>query len=331
MAVGREWLGAQHPAVLCLPLGVAIHHARLPNPFLREVESLLASGVLAVAIASPTLAQGLNLNAAVLLVPSLHRAGILLTGEEFANVAGRAGRAFVDLDGLVLHVMYKPEQWRVRQWAELVNSAKARSLSSGIITVVNEVMKRLARTGVFSRDDALEYLANSQDAWFPPNRPEDTETMASLVERLDATVLGLVEALDANSDELPALLDAALTGSLWSRQIARLAAESRGHQLWIMEARARLIWNKSTPEQRRSQFAMGVGLESGLALDAIAAELTNHLDAADLAATAGNASELGTLSLLWPSAFFRSRRSFLIQSCLINGAMFCVHGLAGRM
>jgi replicative superfamily II helicase len=157
-------LGEQHPAVMCLPLGVAIHHARLPNPFLREVEALLASGVLEVVIAFPTLAQGLNLNAAVLFIATIYRARVRLTGEEFANVAGRAGRAFVDLDGLILHVMYKPAEWRIKEWTTLVNSTKARALASGIIAVVNEVMKRLARTGVFGRDDAMEYLANSQNS-----------------------------------------------------------------------------------------------------------------------------------------------------------------------
>ncbi|QIP06395.1 DEAD/DEAH box helicase [Bradyrhizobium symbiodeficiens] len=307
LEVGREWLGEAHPALLCLPLGVAIHHARLPSPFLREVEALLAGGVLEVIIASPTLAQGLNLSAAVLLIPNLYRAGQLLTGEEFANVAGRAGRAFVDLDGLVLHVMFKPEKWRFNIWAGLVNSARARALSSGIITVVNEGMRRLARTGVFARADAMEYLANSQNAWFPGDLPEDTDTMVSLIERLDATVLGLVEALDADSASLPALLDAALTGSLWARQISRLSTESKGHQLWIMIARARLIWTKSTATQRRAQFAMGVGLESGLALDAIATEVTVLLDLADAAAMQGEPTVLGNALVSMAEKFFQIR------------------------
>ena len=46
-------------------------HGRLPSPFLRELEILLSEGVLKVIVASPTLSQGLNLNAAVLLVPAL--------------------------------------------------------------------------------------------------------------------------------------------------------------------------------------------------------------------------------------------------------------------
>ncbi|WP_139158195.1 hypothetical protein, partial [Klebsiella pneumoniae] len=74
LEVGKEWLGEDHPAVACLRVGVAIHHGRLPSPFLREVEVLLSEGVLKVIVASPTLSQGLNLNAAVLLVPTLYRA-----------------------------------------------------------------------------------------------------------------------------------------------------------------------------------------------------------------------------------------------------------------
>ena len=291
-AIGREWLGENHPAVRCLQLGVAIHHGRLPGPFLREVEALLSAGVLKVTIASPTLAQGLNLNAAVLLIPNLYQAGVPLSGEEFANVAGRAGRAFVDLEGLILHVMYEPEGWRLRAWRDLVRSAKARALLSGIITIVAEVLNRLRRVNVFMRADAMEYLANSQAAWFPPDQAGDTETIESLIEKLDATVFGLVEALDAESVDLPRLLDEALTGSLWSRQIARLAPQLRNDELWLLQARARLIWNKSTPAQRRATFAMGIGLESGLAIDAIADELTELLDLADGAALGGNVDVL---------------------------------------
>lgn len=294
MAVGREWLGATHPAVRCLAIGVAIHHGRLPGPFLREVETLLAAGVLRVTVASPTLAQGLNLNAAVLLIPNLYRAGTLITGEEFANVAGRAGRAFVDLEGLVIHVMHEPEVWRHQRWQELVTSAKARSLSSGIIAVVNEVIRHLSTSGVFARGDAMEYLSSTQGAWFPDTAgdDQDSDSMESLIERLDATVLGLIEALDAESADLPRLLDEALVGSLWARQIARLDALEKQKQLWILVSRAQLIWNKTTVEQRKGQFAMGVGLESGLAIDALAAELTEFLDLGDAVALVGDADTL---------------------------------------
>jgi len=307
LEVGREWLGADHPAVKCLKFGVAIHHGRLPNPFLREVELLLSRGVLKVTIASPTLAQGLNLNAAVLLVPSLYRAGKLLSGEEFANVAGRAGRAFVDVEGLVVHVMHEGEEWRLEKWRHLVLSAKSRTLRSGLIQFVAEILERLAQTGVLKRDDALEYLANSREAWklqddksaaagleedHDEDEEDDVEPLSHLVEKLDATVFGLIEALDADSDELPRLLDEALKGSLWERQIDRETETLRNEHKAILAARAQLIWKHSSPEARKGHFAMGVGLESGLTLDAKADELEPLLDKADDAALGGDTDEL---------------------------------------
>ncbi|MGL5838214.1 MAG: DEAD/DEAH box helicase [Sphingorhabdus sp.] len=302
LEIGREWLGDDHPAVGCLRLGVAIHHGRLPNPFLREIERLLAEGVLKVTVASPTLSQGLNLNAAVLLVPSLYRAGELISGEEFANVAGRAGRAFVDIEGLVLHVMFEPTDWRLNTWRGLVNSARHRDLKSGLIQVIDEIVRRLAGQGTFDRADAYEYLTNNRNAWTDVDAAQAgegddaeaaQEPLVQLVEKLDATVFGLVEALDADSSDLPRLLDEALEGSLWARQIDRGGEQARNNNRYILQTRARLIWNFTTEGQRRGHFAMGVGLDAGLALDAIAEELAALVDAADLASLQGDAITLG--------------------------------------
>jgi hypothetical protein len=304
LEVGTEWLGKDHPAVQCLHLGVAVHHGRLPNPFLREVELLLTQGVLKVTIASPTLAQGININAAVLLVPNLYRAAKLLTGEEFANVAGRAGRAFVDVEGLILHVMFEPDAWRLKTWRGLVASAKARSLQSGLIQVVGEILSRLGQSGVLSRKDAIEYLANSREAWTQEEEatsdPDDEdseedvveEPLSHLVEKLDATVFGLVEALDADASDLPTLLDEALQGSLWARQIGREPEDVQNAHRMILETRAAVIWKNSTADSRRGHFAMGVGLDTGLILDSLAEDLNKLIDRADEAALTGRKQRL---------------------------------------
>lgn len=320
LEVGKEWLGEDHPAVASLKAGVAIHHGRLPSPFLRELEILLSEGVLKVIVASPTLSQGLNLNAAVLLVPALYRAGEKIKGEEFANVAGRAGRAFVDVEGLIVHIMFDRIDWRKREWRRLVASAKARTLKSGLIQIVAEILERLSREGVLDRADAWEYLANAREAWRSPDEEvevaerlaavveydadaDDTdeddeeetieeEPLSQLVERLDATVFGLIEALDADRADLPKLLDEALKGSLWARQIAREGDEVAPLHKKVFEARADLIWKTTTAQARRGHFAMGVGLEAGLTIDAMADELAELLDRADEAALSGDIDEL---------------------------------------
>jgi hypothetical protein len=101
---------------------------------------------------------------------------------------------------------------------------------------------------------------------------DSSEPLAQLVEKLDATVFGLVEALDADSADLPRLLDEALQGSLWARQIARAPEDTQTLHRAILKARAQLIWTHTTPAARKGHFAMGVGLEAGLALDAMAGE-----------------------------------------------------------
>ena len=317
LEVGKEWLGEDHPAVASLKAGVAIHYGRLPSPFLRELEVLLSEGVLKVIVASPTLSQGLNLNAAVLLVPALYRTGEKIKGEEFANVAGRAGRAFVDVEGLIVHVMFDRIDWRKREWRSLVAAAKARTLKSGLIQIVAEILERLSREGVLDRDDAWEYLANDREAWRSPDEeakvaelltapveydadsddgdeddPDDEEPLSQLVERLDATVFGLIEALDADRADLPKLLDEALKGSLWARQIAREDEDVALLHKKLFEVRADLIWKTTTAQARRGHFAMGVGLEAGLTIDAMADDLAELLDRADKTALSGDIDEL---------------------------------------
>jgi len=325
LEVGREWLGADHPAVKAMSVGVAIHHGKLPQPFLREMELLLGEGVLKVIVASPTLSQGLNLNAAVLLVPYLVRAGQDITGEEFANVAGRAGRAFVDVEGLVAHVIYDSPDYRMGKWRQLVASARSRDLQSGLFQIINEVLDRLSGSGLLDRADAFEYLANAREGWALDDEAvggEDEESeensFVALVEKLDAMVFGLVEALDAESDDLPRLLDEALNGSLWARKVARVPEEIEERHRALLLARAQLIWAHTTPAQRRGHFAMGVGLDSGLALDVIADELADLVDAADAAAIAGDADELAE-TLIGVAEKLLVIRPFTPNAALPNG------------
>lgn len=290
-AIGEEWLGHDHPVVQCLRYGVAVHHGRLPSPYLREVERVLASGEINVTVASPTLAQGLNLNAAVLLIPYLFRAGIRISSAEFANVAGRAGRAFVDTEGLILHVMNDKIAWRKNEWQRLVLRTRQRSLRSGLITVIHIAIQRLAKSGI-DDDNGYEYLANAREAWHTVADDDDDEVIDDLVARIDAIILGLIDALDADADILPRVLDEALAGSLWERQLERVSRRVRGMQTRLLTARARLIWRETTAIQRRAYFAMGVGMETGLEVDQMAEIVEADLDQADLAALRGDKGNL---------------------------------------
>ncbi|HAL56529.1 MAG TPA: DEAD/DEAH box helicase, partial [Bacteroidetes bacterium] len=214
MATGAEWLGGDHPAVQCLQYGVALHHGGLPRPFLNEIEKLLRSGDCPITIASPTLAQGLNLSASVLLVPSIWRNREIIPATEFANVAGRAGRAFVDVEGLVLHIVWEDtaEQvnWAIRNWEQLVAAARAPHIVSGLLLLAWKIYKRISVTAGVPLVDVVEYVTGHAEAWgvYQPSAG-NVEVAAAEWERdvasLDSAILALLDAETTESSLEPAL------------------------------------------------------------------------------------------------------------------------------
>ncbi len=286
--VGAEWLGSEHPAVLVLDIGVAVHHAGLPKAFLREIEGLLRSRKLPVTISSPTLAQGLNLSASALLMYSIRRGGNVIQGEEFGNIIGRAGRARVDIDGQILYVLYEPTSYRLREWWRLVASARQRRIQSGLFALIALTLDRLRSAFGLNTEELLEYVAGNSEAWDAafteettnnPEIPASSEILASL----DSALLALVERLDCEPDELPNLLDDILADSLWVRTLAHRSDEEKGFQQRVLILRAEHIWNNSTAGQRKGYFASGVSFRTGQQLDTNAEQLNQLLFRAEQA------------------------------------------------
>lgn len=290
--IGSEWLGANHPAVGCLRLGVAVHHGQLPRPFLRAIEDLLRKQILRVTIASPTLAQGLNLSATTLLFHSLFRAGKLIPAEEFVNVAGRAGRAFVDVEGQVLCVDFKAELGT--RWNGLVQAARFRDLRSGLLQLVLALCKKLRERTEFSVAQVVEYVTGNAAAWKPPEDTEEEPHRArdwnAELARLDAALLSLVQH-DTPVEDLVNTLDNALASSLWQRSLRREDGESQALATALLRGRAGFIWRQSNATQRRGYFSAGVSFETGRLLDANASTLNQLLLEANTAFTQGRNDE----------------------------------------
>jgi hypothetical protein len=273
-------------------LGVAVHHAKLPRQFLQAIEGLIASKVLRVVIASPTLAQGLNLSAATVIMNSIHRGEDLIKGEEFANVAGRAGRAFVDIDGQVIYPIFEASagkrQWKLRAWRELISDAQKRNLVSGILQLLNILFRRLtSKIGSGSAAQMIEYILNNSD-WESNIAPlgddvKSAEQYEEQLRSLDGAILSLVDDLDRDETSIAQALDEALQDSLYKRQLSILRPESQKIFKAILDSRASHIWQRTTSSQRKGFFFAGVGLHAGLAIDESLEELFALLAEGELA------------------------------------------------
>jgi superfamily II DNA/RNA helicase len=278
LALGEEWLGPDHPILQCLRLGVAFHHGALPAAFRKEVETLLRKGILKVTISSPTLAQGLNLSATSVIMHSLYRNGSPIQSSEFKNVIGRAGRAFVDVEGLILCPFIVQKNNKTRIWNSLISDSGARSMESGLVLLVLTLLKRMVSQTNGSFEQMMEYVLNNTEAWSFPNiqnePPGDREQAQADWNRylalFDTAMLSLVGDNDISEDEIPAILDEILQSSLWNRRLLRQEENIQTLLQAALVSRTKHIWRESTAPQRKGYYLAGVGLNSGQALDVIA-------------------------------------------------------------
>ena len=299
LAVGAEWFGPDHGILKCLCMGVAVHHGELPTQFRKEVEHLLREGILKLTVSSPTLAQGLNLAATSLIFHGHSRHGEAIDESEFRNVVGRAGRAYVDIEGLVLYPMFDQHEKRRDAWQGLIRGDKQREMESGIFRLLYWLLDRMAKKlGTRDVDALLAYVAG-QGAWSFAAVPGEQNRLAEAAAEdwprhltsLDTAIFSLLGDAQVTDEELESKIDEVLTSSLLKRRLARKSEGVQKALLAGLKARAKLIWTGSTVTQRRGYFLAGVGLETGRKLDEKAYELESLLLRADTAVDGGQTDE----------------------------------------
>ncbi|KAF1037015.1 MAG: putative helicase HelY [Burkholderia lata] len=296
IALGEEWLGPNSAILKCLRLGVALHHGALPTAYRKEVERLLRENVLRVTVSSPTLAQGLNLSATAVIMHSLHRNGERIEISEFKNVIGRAGRAYVDVEGIVLFPMFDDIAKKRRNWEALITDLGARQMESGLVRLVAVLLLRMLDHVGGDPDQLVEYVVNNAAAWTFPEianeTPEDRERAHTEWERhvatLDTAILSLIGENDIPDEGVEAALDDILQSSLWHRRLLRQNEQMQRVLKTGLVSRSRFIWSQSTAARRRGYFLAGIGLATGHALDAIAVHSNLLLLEANGAILVGN-------------------------------------------
>lgn len=83
-------------------MGIFCHNADLLSDVRLPLERLMRSERPRVIIATSTLGQGVNIGVSSVIFSTLYQAGEPITKRDFWNIAGRAGRAFVDHEGKIL-------------------------------------------------------------------------------------------------------------------------------------------------------------------------------------------------------------------------------------
>jgi DEAD/DEAH box helicase len=279
-AIGREWLGEAHAAVRALQIGVGTHHGALPRPFLNAIEQLLDARRLSVVVASPTLAQGIDLACSVLIFRSLRRYEdgnwVPISLAEFANVVGRAGRAYVDLDGIAVLPTFEPQSRSQLHniFTLLIEKSRGQRLLSGLAQLIWRISEELRKKLNVQKDALLDYVLNQDDLWDDGRlaagaaSAEDEDEVEDNLEKyladLDVALFSLIEPLDTDVGTLASVLDDVLKDSLWKRTLAHLSDADNKVEHAVLKSRASWLWRNTTVMQRKACFFSGLGRKPGL-------------------------------------------------------------------
>lgn len=170
-------------------------------------------------------------------------------------------------------------------------------MESGLVRLVAVLLTRMRARIRGDLNQLVEYVVNNAAAWTFPEvaneKPEDRDRALADLERhvatLDTAILSLIGENDIPDDGIEAALDDILQSSLWHRRLQRQDALVQQVLKAGLVSRSRLIWSQSTAARRRGYFLAGVGLTTGHALDAIAADANLLLIQANGAIFAGDA------------------------------------------
>nr|WP_303917962.1 DEAD/DEAH box helicase [Bacteroides intestinalis] len=150
-------------------MGIFCHNADLLSDVRLPLERLMRSEKPRVIIATSTLGQGVNLGVSTVVFSTLYQAGTPITKRDFWNIAGRAGRAFVDNEGKILVVQDVTEKdrnkirWERNIISEYLNKDNIDTAESGCLTLIRALKTLSLRNGL-SFDVLINLLADNRIA-----------------------------------------------------------------------------------------------------------------------------------------------------------------------
>ena len=180
----NDWLRYAKKGILC-------HNASLYNDVRLPLERLMRSDKAPIIIATSTLGQGVNLGVSTVIYSTFYQGGNPILPRDFWNIAGRAGRAFVDNEGKILVALdINKKKWQIKKDKKYIatyfDKNKIDVTKSGILLLINYIKKIASKNGV-SFQQLIELISE--------NKLEDigevSENINKQLDWLDDTLLSL--------------------------------------------------------------------------------------------------------------------------------------------
>lgn len=154
--------------------GILCHSGSLDQDIRRYMEKLLRKGKAKYIYATNTLAQGVNLGVSTIIINGVNqRERRTLPKSDFWNMAGRAGRAFVDTEGKILFVCdcSNNEKWHRDNAHKYIDQLQINEAISGVYKCLDVICQIQNSSGIdintyiqLITENKIDELSNDRDA-----------------------------------------------------------------------------------------------------------------------------------------------------------------------
>ena len=257
-----EWLYFARKGIMC-------HNADLLADVRLPLERLMSKEKPRVIIATSTLGQGVNLGVSTVIFSTLYQAGNLITSRDFWNIAGRAGRAFVDHEGKILVALdtlnktTKKIKWERNLIFDYFDKAKIDKAQSGCLELI-KVLKTIANSNNVSFEKLIELIAGNNILAIQGN----TEAINNALDWIDDGLLSLhnINSTDNNNYDWA---DNYFKNSLAYIQAQRSEEITGEEVIQFLKARTKGIISKvgDNREKWKSIITSGIPLNSDLQIE----------------------------------------------------------------
>lgn len=140
--LAAQHFGAESTVARAAALGVFVHHGTTPQGLRLSIEHAMQGELIKLVVCTSTLAQGVNLPIRYLIVSGVNQGAERIKTRDFQNLIGRAGRAGMHTEGLVLFAdpriidRRQAERWRLQAAVGLLQPQNLEETSSSLLELL---------------------------------------------------------------------------------------------------------------------------------------------------------------------------------------------------
>lgn len=174
--------------------GILCHSGKLPTEVRMLLEQIMRSEKVKVIVSTTSLGQGVNIGISTVIFADVfrdHQKEVKIDSKDFWNIAGRAGRAFTDIEGKVLYCIDETK-WSSLRDLQLCRSyfdiSKMDHAQSGLLALI-KYLKTTAEKCNVSFDMLLQLVAENDFSKLANESNDYSSNFKALFDWLDDTLL----------------------------------------------------------------------------------------------------------------------------------------------